>query len=86
MSDQDKRAGEELSVALRSAGWTTGFLDRNSHGLLVTFQDRQYTSDVPGIEKRHALGKDWDDAVRKFLGELETRSQISVAQPLGGDV
>lgn len=73
VSNHDKRTSEEFGAALLSARWTAGFRERNSQGLLVTFQDRQDTCDVPGIEKRHIQREDGDDAGPKFLAERKVQ-------------
>ncbi len=60
----------DLYHTVLDADWNIGSTEVSSYGVTLTFR-KHYTSDFPGMETRTVHGKDRNDAIRKFLKELE---------------
>lgn len=76
-SDQDERVElDDLDHAklvdrLSDLGWGVSKVSDGGGQFMVTFRKGNYTTDYPGMETRHGLGMDEDDAIRKFIRAVE---------------
>lgn len=68
--DRDERTSDELYTDLLKADWNISKTAYSPYGVTLTFR-HHYTSDFPGMTTREVHGRDWDEAIRTFLKQLE---------------
>jgi len=56
------------------AGWNIGTTGYTTYGVTLTLRPEPYTSNFEGMPTRTAYGKDTNDAIQKFLKQLEEES------------
>jgi hypothetical protein len=67
----------DLERRISEAGWHILRDEQLADGIMVEFQQGDYTEYHPGAETRSSQGLDRNDAYRRFLEELSAENRTS---------